>query len=185
MSRLLVIIAALGCLIAAAQPIKSTRTVVIHVDGYVTPASFSELCSAASAVIVGTVASSAAADLHDGTVIRNQYSINTDRVLKRDAHVNVVGNVIHVLQTGGQRDEGTYIVEYVEAGFKNLSIGGQYLLFLHWNDTYNTYEPYDGPEGTYESLDGIVSPLGTSVLAKAQKGKPLDQLAAEVFAKCK
>ena len=98
----------LGAVAGLHQPAKPLQNVLIHFEGQLRPQTLAGLCEISGAIVLGEVTALANADLENGAIVRTDYSISVRHVLKRDAHVNTAGDLIHVLRPGGGRDQGLH-----------------------------------------------------------------------------
>lgn len=84
------------------------------------------------------------------------------------------GAQIVIEQQGGEVEESTQIVNYVDPGFPVLDKGGQYILYLKWNQNTGAFSIIYGPDGAFQvEGSGLRSP-GHSPITLAQTGRSVE-----------
>jgi len=84
------------------------------------------------------------------------------------------GAQIVIEQPGGEVEESGEIVNYVDPSFPVLDKGGQYILYLKWNQYTGAFSIIYGPEGAFQVEGSRLRSPGHTPITLAQTGRSVE-----------
>lgn len=194
------------CALVATAAQKPVRQVEVFTDGgFEVPETIDELWEQSAVVVEGHVVDvrpanetltppktsipwwAASAD-RPVTMVRTDYVIQVQRVLKSDDVVRPGTATVIVRRIGGTVDSGEYIAEYFESRFpQKFTLQGRYALFLKATKAKPApepvYFPAVGADSAFEIVGDRVVPLGRTAASRQLGRLSVEQFVATLAKK--
>jgi hypothetical protein len=99
--------------------------------------------------------------------------MEVQEVFKGDGHSGIAGGRVEVIQDAGEVELSDKRIQ-VNPGFQPFREGGEYILFLEWNDVLNAYDILYGPSATFVIFNDAVDTPAPRGPARQFRGMRLD-----------
>jgi hypothetical protein len=101
------------------------------------------------------------------------HTMEVQEVFKGDGHSGIAGGRVEVIQDAGEVELSDKRIQ-VNPGFQPFREGGEYILFLEWNDVLNAYDILYGPSATFVIFNDAVDTPAPRGPARQFRGMRLD-----------
>ncbi len=164
--------APLAVSLTLARQEKRVETTWINTNFAAPPGTLRDMSIKADAVVRGRVLGGQPkdADLKGAPGGRplTMYRIKVLEILSAFGGRSVPDSELTVVREGGDRDRGKVIERTIHAGFPQFTLGGEYVLFLRWNDEFAAWQPAWGPSGVFRLNAGRVESIGDAAPTSAR-----------------
>lgn len=110
---------------------------------------FQKLACQADTIVIGKVKSKNSQLSEDNTSVFTDYQIEVNTILKTKLNNILPNNLITVTRSGGRVKFNNHLIEVIDKSYKQLKIGGEYLIFLNYLNDSDSFAA-SSDEGTFE-----------------------------------
>jgi hypothetical protein len=129
----------------------------------------------ADAVVVATVQSKSSQIIEEGTFVFTDYETRVDEVLKNPStQINLTENIT-VTRVGGAVILNGHQIRAIDRRQEVLEVGSQYLLYLRFIPTTNSFRAFAGPssEDTFQIFESKIKQTSGKLLPLARRTEDL------------